>query len=124
MFFGDFTSGNGQEYLEPHFFPYNQVQALPQAVVNLQRSFAPRYSHTRHLQHYPASSSSRTAKSGLWSSRMPPKRTLSDSPSGTPGKIAKTEQKPEDFSNHVKKKLQSSTRTGQACDRCKVGYLI
>ncbi|KAH0543578.1 hypothetical protein FGG08_002139 [Glutinoglossum americanum] len=51
---------------------------------------------------------------------MPPKR-----PSGshTPGsnKAAKTEYfGPEDFSNSVKKRLASSTRTGQACDRCKV----
>jgi hypothetical protein len=37
-------------------------------------------------------------------------------------KAAKTEYfGPEDFSNSVKKRLASSTRTGQACDRCKVG---
>lgn len=35
------------------------------------------------------------------------------------GKPIKAEQ-PEEFSNAVKKRLQSSTRTGQACDRCKV----
>ncbi len=29
---------------------------------------------------------------------------------------------PEEFSEQVKKRLASSTRTGQACDRCKVGH--
>ncbi|KAH0562847.1 hypothetical protein GP486_002534 [Trichoglossum hirsutum] len=51
---------------------------------------------------------------------MPPKR---QSASHTPAtnKAAKTEYfGPEDFSNSVKKKLATSTRTGQACDRCKV----
>ncbi|KAI9781309.1 MAG: hypothetical protein M1839_006102 [Geoglossum umbratile] len=50
---------------------------------------------------------------------MPPKRP---SASHTPGsnKAAKTEYfGPDDFSNSVKKRLASSTRTGQACDRCK-----
>lgn len=51
---------------------------------------------------------------------MPPKRTASGSPTGTPAKLPKQETKPETFSNSVKKRLQSSTRTGQACDRCKV----
>ncbi|OBT65035.1 hypothetical protein VE03_05256 [Pseudogymnoascus sp. 23342-1-I1] len=51
---------------------------------------------------------------------MPPKRTASGSPTGTPAKLPKSETKPETFSNSVKKRLQSSTRTGQACDRCKV----
>lgn len=60
-----------------------------------------------------------TARSAIYF-EMPPKRTSSGSPSGTPVKIPKTELKPEDFSNSVKKRLQSSTRTGQACDRCKV----
>jgi hypothetical protein len=50
---------------------------------------------------------------------MPPKRIASDEPNGTPAKQPKTEH-PEEFSNAVKKKLQSSSRTGQACDRCKV----
>ncbi|KAL2129434.1 hypothetical protein VTI74DRAFT_7808 [Chaetomium olivicolor] len=35
-------------------------------------------------------------------------------------KLARLERGPEDFSNVVKSKLQSYTRTGQACDRCKV----
>ncbi|OBT72162.1 hypothetical protein VF21_08764 [Pseudogymnoascus sp. 05NY08] len=51
---------------------------------------------------------------------MPPKRTASGSPTGTLAKLPKPETKPESFSNSVKKRLQSSTRTGQACDRCKV----
>ncbi|KAI9672337.1 MAG: hypothetical protein M1817_003359 [Caeruleum heppii] len=54
---------------------------------------------------------------------MPPKRPPQGSPaSETPNaKHVKTElTKPEDFSNSVKKRLASSTRTGQACDRCKI----
>lgn len=35
-------------------------------------------------------------------------------------KQARVERGPEEFSNVVKSKLQSYTRTGQACDRCKV----
>ena len=35
-------------------------------------------------------------------------------------KLTRLERGPEDFSNVVKNKLQSYTRTGQACDRCKV----
>ncbi|KAI9742897.1 MAG: hypothetical protein M1818_003626 [Claussenomyces sp. TS43310] len=51
---------------------------------------------------------------------MPPKRNASETPGGTPAKVPKTETRPEDFSNSVKRRLQSSTRTGQACDRCKI----
>jgi hypothetical protein len=54
---------------------------------------------------------------------MPSKRNGSDEQNnngnGNPPKHIKTEH-PEEFSNAVKKKLQSSSRTGQACDRCKV----
>ncbi|KAK0732355.1 hypothetical protein B0T21DRAFT_313402 [Apiosordaria backusii] len=35
-------------------------------------------------------------------------------------KVPRIERGPEDFSSVVKSKLQSYTRTGQACDRCKV----
>ncbi|KAL1837599.1 hypothetical protein VTJ49DRAFT_3617 [Mycothermus thermophilus] len=35
-------------------------------------------------------------------------------------KVTRLERGPEDFSSVVKTKLQSYTRTGQACDRCKV----
>lgn len=59
----------------------------------------------------------------------PPKRASdgsegleSDSPSGAKPKQARIERGPEDFSSVVKNKLQSYTRTGQACDRCKVGF--
>lgn len=60
----------------------------------------------------------------------PPKRpgdptdglvALSDnSPAGPRLKQARLDRGPEEFSNVVKNKLQSYTRTGQACDRCKV----
>lgn len=57
---------------------------------------------------------------------MPGKRTasgeLTGNGSATPVKQLRAER-PEEFSSVVKKKLQSSTRTGQACDRCKVGVL-
>lgn len=35
-------------------------------------------------------------------------------------KLPRLERNAEDFSSVVKSKLQSYTRTGQACDRCKV----
>jgi hypothetical protein len=45
---------------------------------------------------------------------------------GLPGtskvKLPRLEKGPEDFSQLVRGKLQSHTRTGQACDRCKVRY--
>lgn len=120
MFFNDNDLGNGQgQGQQSHqYFTYNQVPALPHAVVSDRRATPLNIRRERSPQHFAASSSYRTAKSGNWS-MMPPKRTASGSPSGTAGKV-KTEQKPEDFSNSVKKRLQSSTRTGQACDRCKV----
>ncbi|KAI9821133.1 MAG: hypothetical protein M1827_003867 [Pycnora praestabilis] len=55
---------------------------------------------------------------------MPPKRPSTGSPAlgtSSSNKVPKTENfGPDDFSNSVKKRLQTSTRTGQACDRCKV----
>jgi hypothetical protein len=56
----------------------------------------------------------------------PPKRPSDagdapdDAASGPKLKLARLERGPEEFSNVVKSKLQSYTRTGQACDRCKV----
>ncbi len=50
---------------------------------------------------------------------MPQKRQADSNSTPGPGKHIKAEH-PEEFSNAVKKRLQSSTRTGQACDRCKV----
>ncbi|TVY54610.1 Transcriptional activator protein acu-15 [Lachnellula cervina] len=50
---------------------------------------------------------------------MPGKRTASGEPDGTPVKQPKTDR-PEEFSKQVRTKLQTSSRTGQACDRCKV----
>ncbi|KAI9850023.1 MAG: hypothetical protein M1838_006196 [Thelocarpon superellum] len=55
---------------------------------------------------------------------MPPKRPSTGAPG--PGMPSASKQPkgdyhgPDDFSSSVKKKLASSTRTGQACDRCKV----
>ncbi|KAI3396539.1 hypothetical protein diail_12063 [Diaporthe ilicicola] len=42
------------------------------------------------------------------------------SPGASKVKLPRLERGPEDFSEVVKDKLQSYTRTGQACDRCKV----
>ncbi|KAL4724646.1 hypothetical protein ACLX1H_008088 [Fusarium chlamydosporum] len=56
----------------------------------------------------------------------PPKRTASsgeeDGHIQAPGKVKlpRLERGPDDFSSVVKNRLQSYTRTGQACDRCKV----
>lgn len=35
----------------------------------------------------------------------------------------RAESSPSNYSNDVKKKLQASNRTGQACDRCRVCFL-
>lgn len=57
----------------------------------------------------------------------PPKRSGDgissslDSSSGvTKAKLPRLEKSTEDFSSVVKSKLSSYSRTGQACDRCKV----
>ncbi|KAF4949043.1 hypothetical protein FGADI_9328 [Fusarium gaditjirri] len=56
----------------------------------------------------------------------PPKRAASngedDGSIQAPGKVKlpRLERGPDDFSSVVKNRLQSYTRTGQACDRCKV----
>ncbi|KAK3392857.1 hypothetical protein B0H63DRAFT_2463 [Podospora didyma] len=46
--------------------------------------------------------------------------SAADGTLGPKAKLPRLERAPEDFSNVVKSKLQSFTRTGQACDRCKV----
>lgn len=61
----------------------------------------------------------------------PPKRAGGDgrespltSPSGVAkSKLPRLEKPTEDFSSVVKNKLQTYTRTGQACDRCKVCWV-
>lgn len=76
----------------------------------------------RGLEYRTASSFNTTASSGPIGrivSEMPQKRCSPGEANGAPAKQIKAEH-PEEFSNAVKKKLQSSTRTGQACDRCKV----
>jgi hypothetical protein len=121
--------GRGQGAYLPQFIPDNQPPNFPRVVVAARRDYA--YSRDSYIYSgesplYTASSINRTATSGLAYNKMPPKRTSSASPSvntGTPAKVPKIEQKPEDFSNSVKKRLQSSTRTGQACDRCKVSSI-
>jgi hypothetical protein len=81
-----------------------------------------------HQHHTPladptASSSNTVRQNPSHFVNMQSKRNVSDDPNGTgngnPPKQIKTEH-PEEFSNAVKKKLQASSRTGQACDRCKV----
>jgi hypothetical protein len=55
----------------------------------------------------------------------PPKRASSGEDDGqAPGKVKqpRLERGPDDFSSVVKNRLQSYTRTGQACDRCKVRH--
>ena len=52
---------------------------------------------------------------------LQPRRNASEE-IDNPSKRIKSED-PAQFSAAVKKKLQSSSRTGQACDRCKVSSL-
>jgi hypothetical protein len=68
--------------------------------------------------HRPGENTLFTAFAVIAHSTMAQKRRASDDDDG-PAKQIKTEH-PEEFSNAVKKRLQSSSRTGQACDRCKV----
>jgi hypothetical protein len=118
------SNGRGQGAYLPQFIPDIQPPNFPRVVVATRRDYSrDSYIYSGESPLYTASSIDRTATSGPAYNKMPPKRTSSVSPSvntGTPAKVPKTEQKPEDFSNSVKKRLQSSTRTGQACDRCKV----
>jgi hypothetical protein len=61
---------------------------------------------------------------GYATSIMPPgKRNASGEPNNAPVKQPKTER-PEEFSKQVRSKLQGSSRTGQACDRCKVRIAV
>lgn len=60
-----------------------------------------------------------TASSAAMPSQKRPVPAPDANGDGTPTKHIKAEH-PEEFSNAVKKRLASSTRTGQACDRCKV----
>lgn len=67
----------------------------------------------------PAShSESRTTMSN--SKRPPDDSSSAPNPSKKAIKI-KYDEAPVDYSSDVRKKLQSSNRTGQACDRCRVG---
>lgn len=71
-------------------------------------------------------------KKGIYEKRMPPGRppkrpsdgvnSSLDNSSGSSSKtkLPRVERGPEDFSKAVQSKLQTYTRTGQACDRCKV----
>jgi hypothetical protein len=73
------------------------------------------YSVNQHHQHTaPGNTGSSVAASFAMS-----KRPLDEDANNAPVKHVKAEH-PEEFSNAVKKRLASSTRTGQACDRCKV----
>jgi hypothetical protein len=77
-------------------------------------------SQIRGLEYRPASSINTTASSGAsYASTTMPQKRPSEGENGVPAKHIKAEH-PEEFSNAVKKRLQSSSRTGQACDRCKV----
>ena len=53
------------------------------------------------------------------------KRKADDSPSFSNVKLIKTEKDiAANYSQDVKKKITSSARTGQACDRCRVSVLM
>jgi hypothetical protein len=76
-------------------------------------------------QHHPKLLGAAGRRSTMPQAR-PPKRpsdagdVVPDEGSAPKVKLARLERGPEDFSSVVKSKLQSYTRTGQACDRCKV----
>ncbi len=122
---GNGTSGFAQtpNYTE-HQFIFDDASLLSwsQSIVKSESSSPP----VRRLHRFPESSTASSIRTNYRTaysvppSSMPPKRPSDSSPSGTSGKLQKTEAKPDDFHNAVKKRLQSSTRTGQACDRCKV----
>lgn len=66
------------------------------------------------------SSAKRPVERGESSGEDSPARSAAGSQSGARPKVARVERPTEDFSSVVKNRLQSYTRTGQACDRCKV----
>ncbi|KAG5982555.1 hypothetical protein E4U55_001742 [Claviceps digitariae] len=77
----------------------------------------------------PTSTSPRTTKPRVTMPSRPAKRSADgggasddDAHPSTSSKmkLARAERAPEDFSSVVKNRLQSYSRTGQACDRCKV----
>lgn len=116
------ASGGAQNHYRPRGSTSNDEESLAQSVVGggshlyLQHVQQPPFTHPTAFSTNPA------AKSVSSLAIMPPKRNTSNSPSGGPStKTIKTEQvRPEEFSSTVKKRLQNSSRTGQACDRCKV----
>ncbi|TQV94056.1 C6 transcription factor FacB [Cordyceps javanica] len=67
-----------------------------------------------------ASTAKRSVERGDSSGDDSSARSASGSQNGAKAKIARVERGAEDFSSVVKNRLQSYTRTGQACDRCKV----
>jgi len=121
VYFDNSASSNLVARYPASFYRDHQSPALLHVVGSIQEVIAPvenTYSRDIHDVLRPTASSTARSEQEF---KMPPKRNPTDSPSaGTPAKVPKTEHNPEDFSNSVKKRLQSSTRTGQACDRCKV----
>lgn len=115
-------------YLSPQIYYHdgallswpNSVVGFPSLNLRFETSSCPPPRQHRFPESSAASSIRKRTAYSVPTSPMPPKRPSESSPTGTPGKLPKTETKPEDFSSSVKKRLQSSTRTGQACDRCKV----
>ncbi|OAA80706.1 C6 transcription factor FacB [Akanthomyces lecanii RCEF 1005] len=65
-------------------------------------------------------SAKRPVERGESSGEDSPAQSAAGSQSGAKPKVARVERPTEDFSSVVKNRLQSYTRTGQACDRCKV----
>lgn len=112
----------GQAKRENYNLPLYAIPAVQETGQSRPNS---RFERPVGLEFRPASSAYSTISSNITEysgglrdvSSMPPKRQLSED-SGQPTKHPKAEH-PEDFSNQVKTKLKNSTRTGQACDRCK-----
>jgi len=127
MSFHDFSSQYPQRERikqEDHAFALYATPPIQDVGVGRAISQFPE-TYVRGLEYCTASSFNTTASSGALEGLacdMPQKRSSPGEANGTPAKVVKAEH-PEEFSNAVKKKLQSSTRTGQACDRCKVSTL-
>ncbi|OAA50161.1 C6 transcription factor FacB [Beauveria brongniartii RCEF 3172] len=88
-------------------------------------AISPRSGARRRSQKRPSTMSARapakrSVERGESSGDDSPATSVTGSQNGIKSKVPRVERGAEDFSSVVKNRLQSYTRTGQACDRCKV----
>ena len=121
MMFSSQDSSSERDRIKQEHYTVYATPSVPSAGVATQVVQYPE-SQIPALELRTASSINTTASSGAFGSssgEMPQKRSSPGQVNGSPAKHVKAEH-PEEFSQAVKKKLLNSTRTGQACDRCKV----